>query len=243
MAACQENAPLLPPGEVHLWELPGELSPLLVGKILSCLSADESARAQRFYFEKDRRSFSLARGAVRQLLSRYLGVPAASLKFGYSEYGKPFLESPAPSIQFNVSHSYGRALFAFFNPGRVGVDIEYHRPNVDWAALSREILRGDEAACLLELPPEERLRGFFRFWTLKEAFIKAVGKGLSLPLKSFCVRLGGGSSQLSLVEAADLAAEEWTLLSLPLDAPDFCAAIAWEGPGRLVRKSFPLELL
>src|SRR5437899_3283079 len=117
-------------GEVHIWLASLEQPPECVRQFLTTLSPDEQTRAARYYFEKDRRHFIVARGILRTLLACYLKTSAVALQFSYNDYGKPALKSPEtqPVLCFNLSHSHELALYAFAYERLLGVDIEYMHP-------------------------------------------------------------------------------------------------------------------
>jgi 4'-phosphopantetheinyl transferase len=153
------------------------------------LSEDETVRANRFHFERDRLCFARCRSALRQLLSIYLSIPAAEILFEYLPGGKPQLAAKQNPrvLQFNVSHSSGMALIAIGSQHAVGVDIEEIRNDVDTRALSERLFSVRERAALRELPDRLRIAAFFACWTRKEAFLKATGDGLAFPLADFSV--------------------------------------------------------
>lgn len=195
------------------------------------LSDDEKRRAGRFHFERDRRRYVHGRGALRVLLGDYLHVTPGNVAFDYNRYGKPALDGAAGGrgIKFNVSHSHGRALVAVTKVGEVGVDIEYVRTDVECDSIAERYFTAREAAALRSLPPALRRQAFFDCWARKEAYVKAVGGGLSLGLKSFDVTLKPGEpaallgTRLPTPEAA-----RWSLRELR-PGPGFAAAVAVEG--------------
>jgi 4'-phosphopantetheinyl transferase len=167
----------LTPGEVHVWRVAlGHPRPT------HSFSPDELARLERIRHPRTRREFARARSALRHLLSLYLGAPAPA--FSHNAYGKPELPSPA-GLHFNVSHSGDWAMIALARDP-VGVDVEDHRRSSDLGLLARHSFAPDE----LDLPdlttPDGR-RAFFHVWSRKEAYIKALGMGLSLDLSCFAV--------------------------------------------------------
>lgn len=153
----------------------------------SMLDADEQARADRFRFSKHRRRFILAHAAVRGILAARLGVPPCALNFCRSAHGKPYLES-ADAPVFSLSHSHEMALLAVAAEGELGIDIEWCR-DLAHAEMAQRFFAADEAAALAALPPDRQREGFFACWTCKEAYIKAKGLGLSLPLHAFSVAI------------------------------------------------------
>jgi 4'-phosphopantetheinyl transferase len=204
----------LPEDEVHLWRV--DLATVAKGEQRweRILSADERARAARFHFPKDRQYFTATRALLRTILGSYLDSDPAEIVFRYSEDEKPSL-SPSQSgseVEFNVSHSGERALLAFARGRALGVDVEQLRENFDHAAIARRFFSEQEQRQLAVLAPAERYHGFFRCWTRKEAYIKAQGTGLSLPLRQFDVSLGPGDLNALLATRPDSAeATQWTL--------------------------------
>lgn len=152
------------------------------------LSSDELARAERFHYPKDRSAFVIARASLRWLLGNYLGCPPESLSFKYGTYGKPFLTgSERGKLNFNLSHAGGYALVGF-TPGQpIGVDLEAEDPSIEIERLTERFFSPAESRQVLALPTADRVAAFFRTWTRKEAFLKAHGAGLNLPLSQFSV--------------------------------------------------------
>ncbi|PYQ42304.1 MAG: 4'-phosphopantetheinyl transferase [Acidobacteria bacterium] len=199
------------------------------------LSPDENRRASRFHFERDRRRFAAARGILRALLGRYLCVDPSDLVFGYGPHGKPALASPWHGLRFNVSHSGGLALLAFATDYEIGVDIEQERPLPEMDSIAERHFSPPENAELQLLAERERRRAFFRCWTRKEAFIKAVGDGLSHALDAFDVTLAPSEpARILRVEGDPEAAGRFRLEGLE-PAHGFAAALAALGrPTRVV---------
>ena len=155
------------------------------------LDEQEAVRARRFYFERDRRRFAVARGILRTLLARYLEVAPGVLAFGYTGRGKPFLTSPESDLRFNVSHSGGQALFAFAQGREVGVDIEAgERLGDDWPGIARRYFSEREQDDLFALPEPQQRAAFLTGWARKEAYLKATGLGISDGLQKIEVTLG-----------------------------------------------------
>jgi 4'-phosphopantetheinyl transferase len=167
-------------GEVALWRVPLDAQPeSVVAELREVMSADETARAEKFYFERDRRRFVVGRGILRRLLGRYLGCGPADIVFRYGPNGKPAVALPADaSFHFNLAHSEGLALYAFTRGGDVGVDLERVRDMPDWEFIAATCFTTDEQAALRRAGPDERQREFFAAWTRQEARLKATGVGL-----------------------------------------------------------------
>ncbi|HSF34169.1 MAG TPA: 4'-phosphopantetheinyl transferase superfamily protein [Candidatus Tectomicrobia bacterium] len=219
--------------QVHVWRVGLEPDTACVEQLHRSLSADESQRAARFYFEPDRRRFIVARGALRDILGRYLGIPPSELGFCYSSYGKPALaRTPGEGrLRFNVSHSHELALVAVTHAREVGVDLEYLRPDIACEEIAEHFFSARERASLRALPAEVKHQAFFNCWTRKEAYIKAHGEGLSLPLDQFDVSLAPGEPVALLATRHDHRdAQRWSLQAL-MPGPGYAAAVVVEGQG------------
>jgi len=153
---------------------------------------DENKRASHFHFPIDRQRFVASRALLRTILGAYLIAGANDVSFSYSDKEKPSLRSvhADSGITFNVSHSGRIALYAFTRRREIGVDVEQVRRDFDVEAIARRFFSPREQRQLADFCNEERVDAFFRCWTRKEAYIKATGKGLSLPLAQFDVSLG-----------------------------------------------------
>jgi len=179
----------------------------------SLLSTAEQERAAKFYFEKDRQAFVVGRGMLRVLLGRYLALEPDAVGFEYGEFGKPALAS-ATELQFNVSHSQEKMLLGFCRGTAVGVDIEQIRAYEAMSDIARRYFSAVEYARFLTAPPEQMPEAFFNCWTRKEAYIKAIGEGLSCPLDEFDVSLlPSEPARLIRIRGSEAAAAAWTLLS------------------------------
>jgi 4'-phosphopantetheinyl transferase len=212
--------------QVDIWRISLELSTDHVKSSESVLSADENQRAARFVFPRDRNRFILAHGHMRGILARYLHCEPDQVTFSANEYGKPALTDG--SLEFNLSHSGVFALLAISKYRKVGVDVEWMGRGVELEALARRFFSDRENAEFASVPRESRVIAFYRCWTLKEAYIKAHGLGLSLPLDSFDVSLTpNDNSALKGTRPNPEEASHWILRSLDVD-PDYAAALAVE---------------
>jgi 4'-phosphopantetheinyl transferase len=167
---------LLSTTEVQVWQSYLDVSSERIQELTMLLSEDERERADRFYQKTDRDAFVAARGILRILLGRYLDRDPAQLKLSYSDRGKPFLEGN--SLQFNVSHSHGLALYAFARDRAVGIDLEYIR-EIEVESLAQRFFSDREFRQIQSLTPPLQTATFFRYWTAKEAYLKATGEGLA----------------------------------------------------------------
>jgi 4'-phosphopantetheinyl transferase len=216
--------------EVHLWRV--DLQALSADELRwhELLSSDELTRAARFHFARDRQHFVASRALLRTILAGYLDTLPDRITFFYSAKEKPALQHEHGSdITFNVSHSGGIALMGFTRDRQIGVDIEQVRPDLDLEAIARRFFSPDEQKQLSVVPEEEQAEAFFRCWTRKEAYIKATGDGLSLPLSQFDVALRPTESSSLLATRPDpLEAGRWSLKEVPGGA-GYVAALCVHG--------------
>ncbi len=217
---------LISGGEVHVWRVPLDSPGAVLQPLASTLSLEERARAQKFFFDRDRNAYITARGVLRQLLGRYLQRPPSELQFAYEARGKPFLANPSADqpVNFNVAHSRNIALLAFSAGPSVGVDVEFIRIDIASEEIAARYFAPQEVAELHALPPEQRPTAFFLGWTRKEAYVKALGDGLQISLASFCVSLT--PAQPATLESAD--SSRWTLQNLSPE-PGYAGALVAEG--------------
>ena len=226
-----------PRDEVHVWRTTLDWAPASLAGLKQVLSPDERARVDRFFFEKDQRSHLVSRGWLRVLLSRYLDVPADQLAFDYGTYGKPrlaghtTLSSHQAPLQFNVSHSGELVLIAVTADSALGVDVERIRPDTEAVELAERYFSIHERAALAGLPPAQQHGAFFNGWSRKEAFIKACGMGLSMPLDSFDVSLVPDEPAQLIATRPDAdEAGRWTMRAFDV-AEGYKAALVAEGSG------------
>ena len=213
-------------GEVHIWRAALRLDAGMLDRVRLSLSADEGSRANRFVFAGDRDSFVAARGILRELLGSYAGTPPGELKFDYGTQGKPALGPAHPPIRFNLSHSHGLAVYAFARERQLGIDLELIRPEFAGDEIAEQHFSPAELAELRALPRGARVEGFFLCWTRKEAYVKAKGEGLQIPLTSFDVSLTPGKE-------AKLRSEDslrWELHSFE-PGEQYVGALVAEGRG------------
>jgi len=219
--------------EVHVWRASlDEFSPQR-DNFLRTLAAEEQTRAERFYFQIDSERFINAHGILRAILGLYLNRAPECLSFCYSSYGKPALtrESGGDAIRFNMSHSRGVALYAVTRDREIGVDLEFIRSDLEVEQIAERFFSRSEIAALRALPTDLQKYAFFLCWTRKEAYIKARGEGLSLPLNQFDVSLiPGEPAELLSTQPDSNEAVGWSLKELTL-GPGYVAALAVEGSG------------
>jgi 4'-phosphopantetheinyl transferase len=192
--------------EVHVWRASLSLPAARVQDLRRTLAADELSRAERFHLPNDRQRFIAARGVLRAILGRYLKVEPGQIHFCYSAYGKPALDSGAghdAGLHFNLAHSGQLALYAVAPSRRIGVDLERIRADLDYEQIAEQSFAPHERGALRAVPAHLKPEAFFNCWTRKEAYVKARGEGLSMPLDRFAVSLAPGEPARLLHTPAD----------------------------------------
>lgn len=218
----------LPPDEVHIWLLRLELHEGAINKLGSLLDSEEQERAARFQVSSARRQFVASRAFLRIVLGKYLGVDASQMKFRSASHGKPGLAGNS-ATHFNLSHTEGLTAIAVTRVGAVGVDVERIRDQADTLDLADRFFSKKEAEWIRSRAEPERAASFFACWTAKEAFVKARGGGLSIPLNGFAIIPDPGQPELQLEVFADAAEpKRWFLYRLELPN-EFSGAVAVEG--------------
>ncbi|HEV2828697.1 MAG TPA: 4'-phosphopantetheinyl transferase superfamily protein [Pyrinomonadaceae bacterium] len=223
------NTPLqLQPDEVHIWF--ADLNQHSADSLKSLLAQDEIVRAERFHFEKDRKHYIVARALLRELLAAYLGTAANELRFNYGEKGKPSLVGAENTLlNFNLAHSHGKAIYAFSHGRELGVDLEFMKEDFGGEEIAERFFSAGEIAAFRGVPADLAKQAFFNCWTRKEAYIKARGEGLSMPLDVFEVSLRPGEPAVLLRNHKEPAeVMRWSMHSLSV--PDgYVAALVVEG--------------
>jgi 4'-phosphopantetheinyl transferase len=227
-------------GEVHVWFAALDRHARSLAGLAGSLSPPEWARAERFRVEHARSEYVRARALVRAILGSYLGIPAKSVVFTEGPLGKPELAHPG-GWSFNLSHSHGAALVAVTRVADVGVDVEQVRPHQYHRELAERFFAPSESAKVLALPPGASEEAFFHAWTRKEAFLKAMGLGLSFGSERVEVTLLPHEPVRVLgIDGDPAPAASWSLEALA-PAPGYIGAVAlqsrsyrlrcWSWPG------------
>ncbi|GAB1544268.1 4'-phosphopantetheinyl transferase superfamily protein [Scytonema sp. NUACC21] len=211
--------------EVHVWRINLDQPDSQLQHLAATLSSDEVCRAKRFYKEQHRQRFIAGRGILRTILGRYLGIEPQELQFCYEPSGKPVLADSFADrkLWFNLTHSQGLALCAVTSARQVGVDLEYVRPISDVLSLANRFFSPAEYGVLSSLPPHQVQEVFFRYWTCKEAYLKATGVGIA-QLEQIEVLLTPGQPAKLKTE------QQWSLLEI-IPENNSVAAIAVQGSG------------
>lgn len=213
---------------IHVYS--AALDAVNVAALEPLLSDDERTRAARFRFAVHRQRFIARRGILRRLLSQYVNLPPLHIRFAYTVYDKPYL--PDSDIGFNQSSADNLALYAFARGVSPGIDIEQIKALPDMDDVAQRMFSARENALYRALPAAQKAAGFYNCWTRKEAFIKAIGEGLSFPLADFEVTLKPGDPPALLAIRGDSrAGGEWHLADLD-PAPGYCGALAIHGQAR-----------
>lgn len=248
---------LLARDQVHVWRAGLDLPESTIARLRDTLSADEVGRSERFHLPEHRRRFIAARGLLRAILGRYLRIGPECVRFHYGCHGKPAvvveprgqtrtppltgLSAPAgdrgqaasprsePTLQFNLAHAAELAVYAFSWGRRVGVDLERLDRDVAYLEIAQRFFSPREQGLIDSLPAHERGIAFFNCWTRKEAYLKARGDGLSIPLDQFEVTVLPGEPAMLLQAAFDPGeVARWSLQEVE-PGRGYIAALAVEG--------------
>ncbi|MGH7489382.1 MAG: 4'-phosphopantetheinyl transferase family protein, partial [bacterium] len=216
---------------VHVWSATLDIGAIAVQAFEQTLAPDERERALRFHFARDRDRFIAGRGLLRAMLGSYLDVRPADIRFDYNPQGKPALGGKwgQSDLCFNLAHSNGQALCAVTRARRVGIDLERLDVGLAEAGIAERFFAPGEIRALHKLPAEAWVGGFFACWTRKEAYVKARGEGLTLPLRRFEVSVLPGERSITLQSDDDpRLSADWSITELS-SGPHYAAALAVEG--------------
>jgi 4'-phosphopantetheinyl transferase len=217
--------PELQSDAAHIWSLALDVSSETQAACFELLSPEERQRAERYRAGRPRTDFIVTRGTLRSLVASYLRMEPQGFSFRFSEHGKPHLDGPS-DLRFNVSHTDGLALLAFVRIRALGVDVEKINAAPDAGKLAERFFSVRERQSLENLSGAELHAAFFRCWTRKEAYVKARGEGLSLPLHQFDVSVAADEAHALLATRPDPSeAGRWMLRDLPVNS-GYAAALA-----------------
>ncbi|MBO0798881.1 MAG: 4'-phosphopantetheinyl transferase superfamily protein, partial [Blastocatellia bacterium] len=229
---CPPDGIVIGSDEAHVWRVSLKQRSATVSQLSSLLAPDERERADRYHRAVDRDRFTVARAVLRKIIALYLPVSAGAVKFTYNKYGKPDISDDQNecNLRFNLSHSNELALCAFTRARAIGIDIEYIREDFATLEIAEHFFAKAEVKALASLPEKQRVRAFFNCWSRKEAYIKALGLGISFPLDRFAVSLGpDAKAALLKVEDDDHEPERWMMYEL-LPEDGYAAALIVEMP-------------
>ena len=209
--------------DVHIWRINLNSDELQLQFFRETLSSDEIARAERFYFPEHRQRFMAGRGTLRAILGQYLDIAPKQVEFEYQPRGKPLLAAKFADqgLLFNLSHSQDLALLGISYQNQIGVDLEYIRTMSDLEGLAKRFFSAREYQYLRLLSPAQQQQIFFRYWTCKEAYLKATGDGL-VQLEEIEIDLTPNQPSKLLVSG------DWSLRELT-PADNFAAAVVVAG--------------
>ena len=221
---------LLATDEIHIWTVQDALiqDPVLLSAYQSLLNPDEVAIQKRFHFAKHQHQSLITRTLVRTVLSHYAPhIAPAAWEFTFNTYGKPYLSSKFSDLNlfFNISHTDNFIVLAISSSDHLGVDVENWRRETQLLKMPNKIFSPQENATLFNLVGEEKQKYFYSLWTLKEAYSKALGRGLSIPLDEVTFSLEGKTIQMS--SQTEDEANNWKFYQLVLQE-DFTISIATE---------------
>ncbi len=205
--------------DVHLWTVDLAQSPELIAHLATILNAAEQERANRFYFPQDAQRFIVGRGMLRCIVGTYLGIAPHDVQLGYGDRGKPHIigSDPPTDLQFNLAHSHDLAVYAIARDRHIGVDLERVRAMPKATQLAKRFFSDREFQSLQHLPTDQQTTTFLRYWTCKEAYVKACGVGLALPTREIEIGLDGAEAELLSVRGDRATAQQWSLRTLALD--------------------------
>jgi 4'-phosphopantetheinyl transferase len=225
---CGPETPELSAGEVHVWKACLDQNKERIQELWRILSGEEQARASRFHFPEHRDRYVVSHGALRDILRRYRRLVREPLKFVTLSHGKPELaeEAGGRKLRFNLSHSQSVALIAVTADREVGVDVEQVRELTDWEHIARRYFSAPERRALDNTPAHERMAAFFNCWTRKEAYAKAKGMGLSMPMNSFSTEVS--ADKLVRAVPGESSDTTWSLEDL-FPGQSYAGALVVEG--------------
>jgi len=215
-------------GDIHVWQINLNDASHAFTMSETLLSEEERKRAQQFIFSVHRTRFVLARAFLRVVLSRYVGVPAATISFGYTAAGKPYLAPNTLDLRFNLSHADCRAVCAVTHGCEVGIDIERLRVVPDACSVAARFISRRECDALEATAEAARDESFLTCWTRKEAYVKGRGLGLMCALDGFDVSLSRTTGNALLATRIEEKDERWWVHDVAV-GPGFVCSLAVQG--------------
>lgn len=224
----------LPSGEVHVWQADHDTDQVRFDAFSQLLSTDEQERAQRFKVSHAHRQFVISRGALRIVLGKYLAMAPTQIRLQTMDHGKPELPGNH-DLRFNLSHTDGMTAIALVKAHNIGVDVERIRTNLEPLELAERFFSSRETQWLRSQPSIDQFKAFFACWTAKEAYVKACGEGLSMPLANFTVVPDMSQEKVGFeIHAKPEESTRWSIFQLDL-GDDFKSAVAVEATGLRLR--------
>ena len=223
-----DEEPFLAKGDVHIWRTFLDRFPIQkMRKGWKILSPEEQERATRFIRPEHRKRFVISHAALHAILAIYLPGLKWQIRFRYNDYGKPYLKDNS-SLQFSFSNSFLVSLCAVAWNQEVGIDIEFIKPDIHVEHIADRFFSLEESQTLKALPYKERLEAFYQIWTLKEAYVKAIGRGLSFSFQGFTIDMMAEKNALLWTEENTEWLTQWLLFPIP-SAKGYKAALATKG--------------
>jgi 4'-phosphopantetheinyl transferase len=224
----------LGPRDIHIWYADLDQAACSAHPFANLLSKDEQLRASKFHFDTDKNRYIAAHGILRKILGRYLNANPSDIRFDVGDFEKPRLRHPWSSsgLRFNMSHSRGCGMFAVARNRDIGIDIEFFREVMEMEDIAQSTFNPEEHLALLRIPRGNRQTAFFSCWTRKEAFVKAIGQGLSYPLNLFQVSVTPNPGECDLLLGHNTG-DDWSIWDIPA-GPEAAAALAASGDCPLI---------
>jgi 4'-phosphopantetheinyl transferase len=221
---------------IDVWHVPSaRVSPAVVSDCYKTLSSQEITRARKYRTSDLRRSFVISRGFVRTVLGSYMNAAPRDIELVYGDYGKPHVINAA-GLEFSVSHTKGHIAIACVQNCKMGIDIEAIRPTADLQAIAQMCFTPDEISQISRVAAGDSERAFYLCWARKEAYVKAIGTGLSRPLKTFQIELDlqRNAYVISMEPQEQRLLPEWTVRNIEI-VEHCAAALAYNDRPRLTR--------
>lgn len=219
---------ILKPNEVHIWAINKKEHINKLPLYWDILNTSEKEKAAKFRFESDHNCAVISRGILKNILGNYLNKTPKNIEFKLGEYGKPTLKETS-DIEFNISHSKDSIVMAFTQKNKIGIDVEYTKKDIEVKKIASHFFAEEEVTSLLALKESYHKQAFYNCWTRKEAFIKALGCGLSFPLDKFVVSLDcSKEAQLIATKWDKKEKEKWFLKAFEPDK-DYIGAVSVKG--------------
>jgi len=222
------TTPTAPAAVVRLWRLELDVPGRELDRLARVLTPAEHERAGRLRFRRSRDRYVAGRGQLRRVLASLTGARPEALELATNPFGKPQL--PGSGLFFNLAHCQGRALLAVTTAGRIGVDLEQLRALPDRDLIAERFFAASEVAAVRRVTPQGRDAAFLRCWTRKEAYVKAVGDGLSQSLQDFAVSVDPAEEPRLVWSRIPSERLRWSVLDLSDHCPGHLAAAVLEAP-------------
>ena len=216
--------------EIHVWQVFYDETSSRQDKLYETLSSDERLRAERFYFPRDTHHYIFSHGMLRYVLGQYLLLPPKNIQFDYNLQGKPYLSAAInrQALFFNMSHSDQWMLIVVAQGREVGIDVEKVRSRDHLNQIAEHFFSPQEYTALISLPAEQRLEAFFTYWTRREAYLKALGVGISGGLDSIDLPVNDGEPIFPIAVEASSRRDCWRCVRFR-PAPEYMAAVVVQG--------------